>query len=69
MCKSWQICLGVVVAAIALAIGLIVGPLRRLSTEEAGIKYDTIQRTLYDKLFVAGLHTGPVGYEFIIFPC
>ena len=61
-------CLSVVVVAAAIAIGLIVGGLRRLSTEEAGIKYDTIQRKLYDKLYVAGLHAGPVGYEFIIFP-
>lgn len=59
---------GAVIILLAIIIGLIASSLKKLSTEEAGIKYDTIQRKLSDSLFLAGLHTGPPGFYFIIFP-
>ena len=58
-----KIILGTVVALLAIIIGLIASSVGRLSTEEAGIKYDTIQRKLSDSLFLAGLHTGPPGFR------
>ena len=48
---------GVVLALVAGIIALVASSLRRLSTQEAGLQYDTIQRTLKDKLYLAGKHT------------
>jgi len=59
---------GVVLVIVAIIIGLVASSLKRLSTEEAGLQYDSIQRILKDKLYLAGLHTGPPGFRFIIFP-
>lgn len=59
---------GSILVVVAIIIGLVASSLKRLSTEEAGLQYDTIQRVLKDKLFLAGLHTGPPGFKFIIFP-
>ena len=33
-----------------------------------GIQYNTIQKELGDEVLTEGLHTGPPGYEFIVFP-
>lgn len=33
-----------------------------------GIQYDTVQKELGDEVLTEGLHTGPPGYEFIVFP-
>jgi len=63
-----KIILGSVVAILAIIIGLVASSLKRLSTEEAGIKYDVIQRVLDTSLYLTGLHTGPPGFRFIIFP-
>jgi regulator of protease activity HflC (stomatin/prohibitin superfamily) len=59
---------GVVLVIVAGIIALIASSLRRLSTQEAGLQYDSIQRVLKDKLYLAGLHSGPPGFRFIIFP-
>ena len=37
-----------------IIIGLVASSLKRLSTEEAGIKYDVIQRVLDKSLYTAG---------------
>ena len=34
----------------------------------AGLQYDVNQHTLKGEVFNAGLHAGPPGYKFIIFP-
>jgi len=59
---------GVVLVIVAIIIGLVASSLKKLSTEEAGLKYNSIQRILYDELYLAGLHTGPPGFRFVIFP-
>lgn len=62
-------CVGVaVVAGLILIISLFVASLRKLQSDEVGIQYDKIQKTLGDEVFTEGLHLGPVGYKFIIFP-
>ncbi|XP_050388436.1 uncharacterized protein LOC126807712 [Patella vulgata] len=64
-CISISILL-VVVAVISIT--LIVKSLKKLSSDEVGIKYNTIQKTLDGEPKLEGLYTGPPGYEFIIFP-
>lgn len=68
MSATKKIVITVVIAMLAMTIALIASSLKKLSTEEAGIIYDKHQRILKDKVFGAGLHTGPPGFEFIIFP-
>ena len=34
----------------------------------AGLQYDIHQNKLGSRVYEAGLHTGPPGYEFVIFP-
>ena len=51
-----KIILGSVVAILAIIIGLVASSLKRLSTEEAGIKYDVIQRVLDTSLYTAGVY-------------
>ena len=50
-----KIILGVVVAILAIIIGLVASSLKRLSTEEAGIKYNVVQRILDKSLYTAGI--------------
>jgi len=59
---------GSVFVVVAIIIGLVASSLKKLSTEEAALQYDVHQRTLKDKVFRAGLHMGPPGFEFIVFP-
>ena len=33
-----------------------------------GLQYDTISKDLESKVYYEGLHLGPVGFEFIVFP-
>ncbi|XP_068673436.1 uncharacterized protein [Montipora foliosa] len=56
-------------AAIIVFIGAMVGTsLRKLSTEEVGIAYNIHQKKLATEVKREGLHPGPPGYHFIIFP-
>lgn len=57
-----------VVAVVAMSVALIASSIKTLSTDEVGIMYDTINRKLGTQVYMAGMHTGPPGYEFIIFP-
>ena len=50
-----KIILGSVVVIVAIIVGLVASSLKKLSTEEAGIKYDVIQRVLDKSLYTAGM--------------
>lgn len=56
------------VLGLALLIGLLVAAHRKLQSDEVGLQYDKIQKDLGNEVFTEGLHIGPVGYKFIIFP-
>lgn len=64
------------VALIAGAIGfvglliiILIGiSLRKLSSNELGIKYDNIAKSLANTVDQEGLHLGPPGFSYIIFP-
>lgn len=58
----------VIVAVAAIIIGLVASSLKKLASDEVGIQYDTIQKDLDMETRKEGLHTGPPGFEFIIFP-
>ncbi|CAH1788141.1 unnamed protein product [Owenia fusiformis] len=67
--KGLKIFIGVIVIGIIAAIvALVASSLKRLDTYEVGLKYDTIARSLEDSATNEGLHLGPPGFEFIIFP-
>ena len=55
-------------AVIVLAIALLAASLRKLNSNELGIKYDNIAKVLGDKVNGEGLHGGAPGFSFIIFP-
>ncbi|XP_076458704.1 uncharacterized protein LOC143292375 [Babylonia areolata] len=57
-----------VVALVIMTIALLATSLKKLDSDEVGIQYDTVQKDLDDEVYTEGLHTGPPGYEFIIFP-
>lgn len=59
---------GLVVAVAFIGIVLIAVSLKKLASEEIGVKYDTLKKKLYDTTDREGLHLGPPGYNFIIFP-
>ncbi|KAL8588907.1 hypothetical protein ACOMHN_047019 [Nucella lapillus] len=61
------ICFGVVVGLVLL-ISLFAVSMKKLQSDEVGLQYDKIQKTLGGEVFTEGLHLGPVGYSFIIFP-
>lgn len=66
-----RICIGIIVGVVALVvmtISLLAVSLKKLASDEVGLQYDTIQKDLNNKVFTEGLHTGPPGYKFIIFP-
>ncbi|XP_064598016.1 uncharacterized protein LOC135464521 [Liolophura sinensis] len=58
----------VVAALLTLTIALVVSSLQILNSNEIGLQYDRIQKHLLETPFEEGLHLGPVGYEFLIFP-
>ncbi|KAJ8320122.1 hypothetical protein KUTeg_001709 [Tegillarca granosa] len=58
----------IVVAVLVLIIALVATSLKKLASDEVGVSYDTIQKNLGDETKKEGLHTGPPGFEFIIFP-
>lgn len=63
-----QICCGTVLVLLAITIGLIASSLKKLNTEEAGLQYDVHMHKLKDQVYTAGLHLGPPGFRFIVFP-
>ncbi|VDI16344.1 Hypothetical predicted protein, partial [Mytilus galloprovincialis] len=69
--NSGKVCIFICALLIggAILIAVLVGTsLKKLATGEVGIKYDTFQRDLGTETLREGLHQGPPGYEFIIFP-
>ncbi|XP_076457348.1 uncharacterized protein LOC143291390 [Babylonia areolata] len=62
------ICITLTVGVVIMSICLVAFSLKKLASDEVGIQYDTIQKELDDEVFSEGLHMGPPGYEFIIFP-
>jgi len=61
-------CVTCTIAVPVIIIALIVSSLGRLQTHEVGIIYDTIWKKLGDDVFNEGLHLGPPGFMWIIFP-
>ncbi|KAH3814564.1 hypothetical protein DPMN_143066 [Dreissena polymorpha] len=51
-----------------MIIALIATSLKKLSSDQVGLKYDTINKNLDETPQKEGLHNGPPGFEFIIFP-
>lgn len=62
------ICIACTVAIPVFIIGMVVSSLGRLQTHEVGVIYDTIWKKLGDEVFNEGLHLGPPGFQWIIFP-
>jgi len=61
-------CIACTVAVPVIIIALVASSLGRLQTHEVGIFYDTIWKKLGDEVFNEGLHLGPPGFQWIIFP-
>lgn len=67
--KPLFILICVVAAVIAvLVITLIATSLKRIETKEVGIRYDNVAKELGKETEYEGLHNGPPGFYFIIFP-
>lgn len=59
----------IVVGALAvLIIALIATSLKKLSSDQVGLIYNTVDKTLDKDVKSEGLHNGPPGFQFIIFP-
>lgn len=56
------------VLGIAIIIGLLASSFRKLQSYQVGLIYNKITRNLNNNPQTEGLHIGPPGYEFIIFP-
>ena len=65
---KYQVIGGTLLVIVAIIIGLVASSLKKLSTEEAGLQYDIHLHKLKDQVYEAGLHLGPPGYRFIVFP-
>lgn len=65
-----QIVVGLIVAAaiVIMIIVLVAVSLKKLASDQIGIAYDTINKDLSSETKTEGLHNGPPGFEFIIFP-
>lgn len=65
-----QIIVGLIVAAVIILtiIILVAVSLKKLASDEIGVAYDTINKDLSSETKTEGLHNGPPGFEFIIFP-
>ncbi|XP_071823258.1 uncharacterized protein [Apostichopus japonicus] len=59
---------GAVVIGVVGIIILIATSLKTLQSDEMALMYNTISRTLYEEVKEEGLHSGPPGFKFIIFP-
>ncbi|WAR27568.1 hypothetical protein MAR_013272 [Mya arenaria] len=69
MAKPQIIAAGIVALLIILmTIILLATSLKKLSSDQIGLTYDTINKNLGDEVKREGLHNGPPGFEFIIFP-
>ncbi|XP_056012084.1 uncharacterized protein LOC125682499 [Ostrea edulis] len=66
--KKCMAVLIVIGALVIMTIALIATSLKKLASDEIGIKYDTINKDLGSSTEREGLHNGPPGFEFIIFP-
>ncbi|XP_060065622.1 uncharacterized protein LOC132545958 [Ylistrum balloti] len=66
--RTCFVVLAIIAVIIALIIGLVATSLKKLASDEVGVQYDTIQKSLDTEVRKEGLHTGPPGFEFIIFP-
>ncbi|KAK7507138.1 hypothetical protein BaRGS_00001073, partial [Batillaria attramentaria] len=69
--NSGRICVGIlafIVVLMIMTIVLLATSLKKLASDEVGLQYDTIQKDLDTEVFTEGLHTGPPGYKFIVFP-
>ncbi|XP_063411792.1 uncharacterized protein LOC134694680 [Mytilus trossulus] len=58
----------IVLVVIITVITVVSTSLKKLDSEEIGIKYDTIRKILENTTEREGLHTGLPGFKFIIFP-
>lgn len=63
-----SIILGSVVAGVVGIIILIIVSIKTLQSDQMAVMYNTVLRDLYNDIRQEGLHTGPPGYRFIIFP-
>jgi len=61
-------CCVAVVAIIIAIIALVASSMGRLQTHEVGVIYDTIWKKLGEEVLNEGLHLGPPGFQWIIFP-
>lgn len=66
--KKYNIIVLVVAVLVGIVIALVASSLQKLTTEEAALQYDVHQRVLKPMVYRAGLHLGPPGFRFIIFP-
>ena len=55
--QAKKLIVGSIIVVVAVIIGLVASSLKRLSSEEAGLKYDVVQRQLDDQLYLAGKHS------------
>ncbi|XP_071791636.1 uncharacterized protein [Asterias amurensis] len=60
--------LGVIFALVVGIIVLIVVSLKTLQSDEMAVMYNSISRELYPDVKQEGLHNGPPGFTFIVFP-
>ncbi|XP_050418871.1 uncharacterized protein LOC126832201 isoform X2 [Patella vulgata] len=71
MCETSCKCISgiiLVVVILIVSIALVIVSLKKLDSDEVGIKYNRVSLTLGDKPYYEGLYTGPPGFEFIVFP-
>ncbi|XP_072031327.1 mitochondrial prohibitin complex protein 2-like [Amphiura filiformis] len=58
---------GVVAVAVSIVIIIIVS-IKTLASDQMAVMYNTVLRDLYSEVRQEGLHTGPPGFRFLIFP-
>ncbi|KAK6166454.1 hypothetical protein SNE40_023141 [Patella caerulea] len=71
MCETSCKCVtGIILAVVIVivSIALVIVSLKKLDSDEVGIKYNRVSLTLEDKPYYEGLYTGPPGFEFVVFP-
>lgn len=66
--KVFLVVSGIVVAVLVGIVAIVISSIKKLNSDEVGIKYNDFQKTLAASPSYSGLHTGPPGYYFIIFP-
>uniref|UniRef100_A0A0L8G5V6 Band 7 domain-containing protein n=1 Tax=Octopus bimaculoides TaxID=37653 RepID=A0A0L8G5V6_OCTBM len=65
--KAIALCIGAVMA-VAIIATLLATSMKKLQTYEVGLIYNKITKKLHDNPKFEGLHLGPPGFSFIIFP-